>query len=91
MSPSAIKDPEARKAYEDAIAANQRRNEKLKREMALSREVDRAAIDIWVFVNRGFPENSTAKPAANAIIEKTVTDKALLARLKGDTMPGIRW
>jgi hypothetical protein len=91
MDPKGIKDAEARKAYEDAIAENHRRNEKLNREMALSREVERALIDIWVFVKRGFPEKSDAKTTALEIIEKTVTDKTLLARLKSDSPPGITW
>jgi hypothetical protein len=91
VDPKVIKDPKARKAYEDAIAENHRRNEKLKREMSLSRGVDYAVIDIWVFVMRGFSENTAARKSAIEIIEKSVSDKTILNRLKSDSMPGSTW
>jgi hypothetical protein len=91
MDPKAIKDVEVRKAYEEAIAQNQRRNEKLKREMALSRGVDYALINIWIFVTRGFPENSAARGAANEIVQKTIPDKILLDRFNSESMPGLTW
>lgn len=91
MDPKAIKDADVRKAYEDAIAENGRRNEKLKREMAISRALDRVVIDIWVFVKRGFPDNSAGRESSMEIIGKTVSDKTILSRLKGDSMPGLTW
>ncbi|HXE41758.1 MAG TPA: hypothetical protein VN516_01945, partial [Candidatus Baltobacteraceae bacterium] len=50
VDPNAIKDPKARKAYEDAIAENNERIKRLNREIALSRGADYAVIDIWYFV-----------------------------------------
>ena len=91
MSPEAIKDPVERKAYEDAISENHRRNEKLRREMALSRGVDYALIDIWVFVKRGLPENSAARNRAIEIVTKTVSDKSVLERFNSSEMPGLIW
>ncbi len=91
VDPNAIKDPKARKAYEDAIAENNRRNEKLKREMALSRGEEYALMDIWIFVKHGFPENSAAQKSAIEIVEKTVSDEAILSRFKSDSMPGLTW
>lgn len=91
MDPNAIKDPEARKTYEDAIAENNRRNEKLKREMALSRGVDYALIDVWVFVKRGLPEHSSARDRAIEIVAKTISDKSLLERFNASDMPGLIW
>ncbi len=92
MDPKGIADPEDRKAYEDAIAANQRRIEKVNREMDLSRGVDYALVNIWIFVKGGgFPEHSVARKSAFDLVEKTITDPAILARLKSDTMPGLTW
>jgi hypothetical protein len=88
---NAIKDPKARKAYEDAISENNRRNEKLKREMALSRGEEYALMDIWIFVKHGFPENSAAQKSAIEIVEKTVSDETILNRFKSDSMPGLTW
>lgn len=91
MDPNAIKDLTARKAYEDAIAENDGRIEKLNREMALSRGEEYALMDIWIFVKRGFPENSAAQKSAIEIVEKTVADETILNRFKSDTMPGLTW
>jgi hypothetical protein len=91
MDPKGIKDPEVRKAYEDAIAQNHRRAEKLNREMAISRGVDNALIDIWVFVKIGFPENSASRREAIEIVQKTIPDRILLDRFNSGTMPGITW
>jgi hypothetical protein len=91
MDPEAIKDAEVRKAYEDAIAENNRRNEKLKREMALSRGEEYALMDIWIFVKHGFPENSAAQKSATEIVEKTVADETILNRFKSGSMPGLTW
>lgn len=91
MDPKAIKDAEVRKAYEDAIAENHLRLEKLKREMALSRGTEYALITIWVFVKRGFPENSEIRKEAITLVEKTITDKTLLERFHSETMPGLTW
>lgn len=90
MSPEAIKDPVARKKYEDAIAENNRRNAKLRRELDLSRGVDRVVIDLWHFV-RGLSENSAARTQANQIINTTVTDHKLLGRLLSENSPGLTW
>ena len=90
MDPEAIRDPVARKKYEDAIAANNRKNEKLRRERDLSRCVDRAVIDIWYFV-RNLPAGSEGRRRASQIIDATVTDKAILMRLKSDEHPGLTW
>lgn len=91
VDPKAIKDPEARKAYEDAIARNHRRAEKLNREMAISRGVDRALLNIWIFTKHGFPENSAARGEAIEIVQKTIPDKALLDRFNSEKMPGLTW
>jgi hypothetical protein len=91
VDPKAIQDTNARQAYEDAIAQNNRRNEKLKREMALSRGVDYALIDIWMFVKHGLPENSVGRNRANEIITETVLDKSILERFNSNTMPGLTW
>ncbi len=90
MDPAAIKDPVARKKYEDAIAENNRRNMKLRRELYLSRAVDRAVIAIWQFV-RQLPEKSEARARANEVIRSTVTDPVLLGRLASDESPGLTW
>ena len=89
VDPKAIKEPDVRKAYEEAIAENKRRSAKLKRELALSRGEDYAVMDIWIFVKRGLPENSTARKRAFEIIQKTVSDESVLKRLKSDSMPGL--
>ncbi len=91
MDPKAIRDRRARKAYEDAIAENHRRAEKLKREMAISRGVDYALLNIWVFVKSGFPEHSAAKKEAEKIVQKTIPDGILLDRFDSGTMPGVTW
>ncbi len=70
MDPKAIRDPAARKKYEDAIEENNRKNLKLRRELDLSRCVDRAVIDIWHYV-RNFSEGSEARTKATAIITTT--------------------
>jgi hypothetical protein len=91
VDPKAIKDPNARKAYEDALAENDRRNEKLKREMALARGEEYALIDIWVFVKRGLPDDSTARKRAVAIFAEMVSDKSILEQFGSGTMPGLTW
>jgi len=88
MDPKAIRDPVARKKYEDAIEENNRKNEKLKRELWLSRGVDYAVIDIWYFV-RNLPKDTEARTRAFQIIDDTVTDKAILKRLKSEEHPGL--
>lgn len=90
MDPKAIRDPVARKKYEDAIEENNRKNAKLRRELDLSRCVDRAIIDIWHYV-RNFPEGSEARTKANQIIISDVTDKALVERLESNESPGLTW
>lgn len=90
MDPKAIRDPVARKKYEDAIEENNRKNAKLRRELDLSRCVDRAIIDIWHFV-RNFTAASEARTKADQIIVSTVTDKALAERLASDNSPGLTW
>jgi hypothetical protein len=91
MDPQAIKDVEVRKAYEEAIAQNHRRNEKLRREMALSRGMDYALIDIWIFAKDGFPGTSASRRRAIEIVQKTIPDKTLLDRFNSETMPGLMW
>jgi hypothetical protein len=91
MDPKGIQDPEARKAYEDAIVENRRRNEKARREMEISRGVDYALIDIWVFVKRGLPENSAARNRAIEIVTNTLSDQSLLDRFNSSDMPGLIW
>ncbi len=91
MDPKAIKDPEVRKAYEDAIAENARREEKLRQEMTISRALDHAVIDVWVFVMHGLREGSAGRKSALEIIDKTIFDKNIRSRLKGDSMPGLTW
>jgi len=91
IDPKAIKDAKARKAYEDTIAENSRRNERLKREIALSRGVDYALIDIWVFVKRGLPRDSVAQNRAIEIVAKTISDNSLLERFNSNDMPGLIW
>jgi hypothetical protein len=90
MDPKAIQDPVARKKYEDAIEANNRKNEKLRRERDLSRCADGAVIDIWSFV-RNLPADSEGRKRASQIIDETVTDKTILTRLKSDEHPGLTW
>ena len=91
MDPQAIKDVEVRKAYEEAIAQNHRHGEKLRRELALSRAMDHALIDIWLFTKKGFAENSAAKKTALEIVQTTIPDKNLLDRFNSETMPGLTW
>jgi hypothetical protein len=91
MSPEAIKDPEERKAYEDAIAENHRRSEKLKREMAISRGGEYALNNIWIFINWGYPKDSAARKSAIALVNATLTDKEMLKRFNSDTSPGLTW
>jgi hypothetical protein len=88
MDPEAIKDLNARKKYEEAIEQNNRRNEKLKRELYLSRGVDYAVIDVWYFI-RNLPNDSAAKRSALDIIETSVTDKTVLNRLNSKESPGL--
>lgn len=73
MDPKAIRAPAARKKYEDAIAKNNAKNVKLRRELDLSRCVDRAIGDIRHFV-RNFPAASEARIKADQIIVGTVAD-----------------
>jgi hypothetical protein len=91
VDPNAIKDPKARQAYEDVLAANNQRIEKLRREVSLSRGVDYALIEIWMFVRRGLPENSAAQYRAIEIVTKTLPDKSLLDRFDSSDMPGLVW
>lgn len=91
MDPKAIQDPEARKAYEDAIAENNRRNQKRRTEMELSRGVDEALISIWVFAKHGLSPTPTAQKRAIEIFSESVTDKSLLERFNSSKMPGMVW
>ena len=86
--PKAIKDPTTRKAYEDAISENRRRQEKAEREMKLSDGLDYAALDIWIFV-RGFPLSSLARKSAFEIIEKTLADDRIRNCIQAETRPGV--
>lgn len=88
MDPGAIEDPVARKAYEDAIAANRRKGEKGRRELTLSRGLDYAVLDIWTFV-RGFPANSNARKSALDIVDETLADMVLRDRIRSETLPGL--
>ena len=90
MSPEGIKDPEERKAYEDAIAANRKRGEKLNRETELSRGVDYAVITTWRFT-RSLPTDSEARKRAFEIIESSISTPAVLKRLQSDASPGMTW
>jgi len=90
MDPKAIRDPVARKKYEDAIEENNRKNMKLRRELDLSRCVERAIIDIWHYV-RNLPEGSEARTRANQIITSTITEKNIVDRLESESSPGITW
>jgi hypothetical protein len=86
VDPKVIKDPAARKAYEDAIADNHRRAEKSQRELLLSRGQDYAELAIRYFV-RGFPVDSAARKSAFTVIEATIADKALRDALMSDSRP----
>jgi len=86
MDPNAIKDPEARKAYEDAIAENVRRGKKYEQERSLSYGVDHVVIDLWYFV-KNFPEDSAGRKSSFKIIEATIFDKIILNRLESDSYP----
>jgi len=90
VDPASIKDPAARRAYEDAIMENQRRMAKMNREMALSRGLDYAVLDVWIFI-RNFPAGSAAKKSAFDIVEKTVTDETLRNRIQSEARPGLTW
>jgi len=90
MDPKAIRDPIARKKYEDAIEENNRKNAKLRRELDLSRCVERAIIDIWHYV-RNLPEGSEARTRANQIITSTIAEKTIVERLESESSPGITW
>jgi hypothetical protein len=89
MDPTAIKDPTARKQYNEAIAENLQRLEKSNREHALSRGMDYALIHIWIFVQRGFRQDSPAQKRAIEIVHETIQDKELLERFNSKTRPGI--
>jgi hypothetical protein len=91
IAPQAIKDPEVRRGYEEAIAKNQRRNAKLEREMTLSRGVDHVLMNIWIFTKRGFPQNSAARKQASEIVQKTLPNKNLVERFNSESMPGPTW
>ncbi len=91
MDPKAIKDVEVRRAYEEAIAKNDRRNEKYNRETAISRARDYALISVWNFAKRGFPETSTARREAIDLVQKTISDKGLRDRFNSERMPGLTW
>ena len=86
--PASVQDPAARKAYEDAIAENNRRRDKMNREMGLSRGVDYAVLDTWIFV-RGFDANSAARKSAMDIVEKTIADPGLRGRIQSENRPGL--
>ena len=91
VDPASIKDPAARKAYEDAIAENQRRMEKANREMTLTDGVDYGVLDIWIFA-RGFPADSAAKKSAFDIVDKTlagIDNEALRNRIHSESRPGL--
>jgi len=89
VDPGVIRDPKARKAYEDELEANRRRIERLNREVALSRAADYAVIDIYYFIH-GFPEDSRARKRAFEIIDQTVTDAGIRRRLESEEHPGLR-
>jgi hypothetical protein len=88
IDPNAIEDPTTRKAYEDAIAANRRRQEKVEREAKLSDGLDYAVLDIWIFV-RGFPARSVARKSAFDIIENTLADEKIRNRIRAEIRPGV--
>ena len=91
MEPNSMKDLKARKVYEEAIAENHKRTEKLKREMALSRGMEYALIHVWVFVKQGFPKDSAAQKRAIEIVHATIPDEVLLDRFNSDKRPSITW
>lgn len=60
MPPEEIKDPEARKQYEAAIAENERKRAKHKRELELQRMIDRAVRFAQLFLEGRPPERRDA-------------------------------
>ena len=59
--------------------------------MTISRALDHAVINVWVFVMHGLREGSAGRKSALEIIDKTIFDKNIRSRLKGDSMPGLTW
>jgi hypothetical protein len=86
IDPKSIKDPIVRKKYEEAIAENNRRNDKLRREHRLVRGMDESVLWIWMYLSQ-LPAGSEARTKAKQIVDATVTDKGIVDRLESQEMP----
>ena len=88
MAPSDVKDPEARKQYELAIAENNRRRAKHVRELQLQRLMDTGVRDLRMrLLNlRTEPENLQR---AVAIIKEQAKDKTFLKRVREEAFKDI--
>lgn len=88
MDPAAIQDPEARKAYEAAIAENKRREEKFSREKSLHDLLDSGMRGIRGHLNLS-KQLGTLKPDIK-LIEDTVTNTDLMKKIREEILAKFR-
>jgi len=81
MDPAAIKDPVARKAYEETIEKNKKKIAKTNREHSLKMTFDSCVNNTWVFL-LNLRKDSPAYPRGIQIVEETVKDTNVVRKLK---------
>jgi len=84
MEPAAIKDPEARKAYEEAIAENKRREEQYAREKSLQEFIDSGVRGVRGHLNLS-KQLGTLKPDIR-LIRDTVKNADLLKKIEEEIL-----
>jgi len=82
MDPKEIKDPEARKQYEEEIAENTRRKEKYQRERILQRVLSGGVRHIRAYVEASLAAGSFTDRHIS-MVEKHITDTTLKSRILG--------
>ena len=80
MDPEGIKDPRARKRYEDDIAANNLRWAQFNREKALQRLVDDGLRDVRMQIRNQGADPASRKRAVE-VIDSIIKEEKLRARL----------
>jgi hypothetical protein len=81
MDPAAIKDPVARKAYEEALEKNKKKITKANREHSLKMTFDSCVNNTWVFL-LNLRRDSPAYSRGIQIVEETVKDTNVVRKLK---------
>lgn len=89
IAPEAIKDPEARKAYREAIARNKRLLKKVNREFGLNRAAELNLTMMWYLRRNVSQRDAVAGEQVDAILAETPLTDEMRAKLTGPESPGV--